>query len=682
MYLDDLVKKVGEVAELDKNRTQALIEAFFSSIARELSVGESVDLEGFGRFLTVKYPSRVIEDPPGSGKKAIIMSKIEPEFEPGDELIDFVSKAQKEHPEWFVEESKEDDEDAIDQINKPDNEPDLPHKSAVEPEVKPEVKIYPDPKPIQAPPSPEPAAQREDVLGKASNIEFRDISHLKIDKEVLGVISEELARRYSVAPIDLKEGVLILAMIDPEDFDTIQTIRKETELEIKPVLTTREDLNTVLDQYTGLQAEVQDVIDHADLGISSKEIAAASQEDIQDQTNENAPTAKIVYSLLRRAVKERASDVHIEPYEHKEVVRFRIDGVLQVRVELPKEIESAVVSRLKILSNLKIDEQRLPQDGRFSLVIDHRQVDFRLSTMPMVYGEKVVMRILDKSVGIISLEDVGLADRGLRILEKNMQRSHGMILVTGPTGSGKTTSLYAVLGKLMNETVNILTLEDPVEYRIESINQSQVHPEIGYTFASGLRSVVRQDPDIVMLGEIRDQETADMAIHAALTGHVVLSTLHTNDSAGAFPRLIDMQIEPFLITSSVHTVIAQRLARKICDNCKEEIDIPAEEMKEVEAIIDTMPEEVQTEIRKNKRIFYHGKGCDRCGGKGYIGRLGIFEVLDVSEDIRNLILKRSSGSDITNQAIKEGMVTMVQDGIVKALRGMTTLEEVWRVTKE
>lgn len=652
MTAAEVTQQLAAGAELAEKDAAALLDAIWDTVARELAVGEEVVIEGLGRFFTVKEPGRTVEG-------RIMLPSIEVEFEPARVLSKHVEQQIEEHPELFTDEL-----------------PDMPDDDTGPSEVKEE-------KAQEAVPAPQKTADKpreEKPLGRVSQVEFLDTSVLKVDKEILTLLPEHLAKQYNAAPVDLEEGVLTVAMINPEDFDALQVIRKETGLAIKPALTTREGLVTILDQYTGLQAEVEEAIEHADLGISKKDLAAAQEEDI-DQTNDDAPTAHIVHSLLKRAVKEHASDIHIEPYEKKVVVRYREDGVLVEKVTLPKEIQFAVTARLKILANLKIDEQRLPQDGRFSLTIDKRQVDFRFSTIPVVYGEKIVMRILDKSVGILELEDVGVTDRGFDVLSKNLKRSHGMILVTGPTGSGKTTTLYAVLGKMMSPEVNILTLEDPVEYRIESINQSQVHTGIGYTFASGLRAVVRQDPDIVMLGEIRDQETADMAVHAALTGHIVLSTLHTNDAAGAFPRLIDMGVEPFLITSSVHTVIAQRLARKICPECKEEIEMSKEELEEIMAQVAAMPEESRKELEDHLK-FYRGKGCDRCGGKGYQGRLGIFEVLDVSEPVRDLVLQRSSGAAITEQAVKEGMVTMIQDGIVKATRGLTTIEEVWRVTRE
>jgi type IV pilus assembly protein PilB len=668
----ELAKGVAKPAELTEQQAEAFLDALWEIISRELSVGEEVEVGDLGRFFTVKYAGESVEESVSGDKAHITLPTIEAEFEPDAALIKHVTTQIEAHPELFnqSEESVEDEDDSP-----------APAARVVEDSDKTLDKITDSPAPFASEPAKSPE-KHDRPVGRASQIEFVDLSSIKIEKEILALVPLPLAKRFSAVPIDLEEGVLKVAMIDPEDFDAVQVLRKETKLEIKPALTTHDDLNAILDQYTGLQAELQEVIDHADLGISAKELEAASEEDVQDQTNENAPTAKIVSSLLKRAVKEKASDVHIEPYEHKVVVRFRIDGILMPKVELPKEIQSAIVARLKILASLKIDEQRLPQDGRFSIMLDHRQIDFRFSTIPVVFGEKIVMRILDKEVGIIDLEQVGLTDQGLEVLSNNMRRSHGMILVTGPTGSGKTTSLYAVLGRLMKPDVNILTLEDPVEYRIESINQSQVHTDIGYTFAAGLRAVVRQDPDIVMLGEIRDPETADMAIHAALTGHIVLSTLHTNDAAGAFPRLIDMHIEPFLITSSIHTVIAQRLARKICQECKEKIELSQEELAEIKTEIDLMPDVVKKNIHKDDLNFYRGKGCDVCNGKGYKGRLGVFEVLNVTEPIRSLVLKRSSGSEITAVAVSEGMVTMVQDGIIKATRGLTTIEEVWRVTRE
>jgi type IV pilus assembly protein PilB len=647
----DIIEHVVAKAELSKAEAERLESALWEIIGREISVGEEVEVPGLGHFFTVKYPGHQSD----SGE--IGLPTVEPEYEPSPDLVDTVKKAMQASPELFEEEHPETEAD------------ESPLRTSPEPE-----------------PSEVPSPKKERPLGRASSVKYVDISKLKVEKEVLTLLPLPLAQKYSAVPVDLKEGELTVAMINPEDFDAVQLLRKETGLSIKPVLTSRDDLQTVLDQYTGLQAEVQEVIASSEFGITKQDLAAAKEEQATlEEDNDDAPTAKIVGSLLKRAVKERASDIHIEPYEHKVVVRFRIDGILMVRVELPKEIQDAMIARLKILANLKIDEQRLPQDGRFSISLDRREIDFRISTIPVVFGEKVVMRILDKQQGIRDLGAVGLQGSGLEILSKNIERSHGMILVTGPTGSGKTTTLYAVLGRLMKPDVNILTLEDPVEYRIESINQSQVHNDIGYSFANGLRAVVRQDPDVVMLGEIRDRETAEMAVQAALTGHVVLSTLHTNDAAGAFPRLIDMGIEPFLITSSIHTVIAQRLARKLDPEHRQERKLTGNELEEVVAEIDKMPEAVRKQLKEEgvdlkNPVVYQPK--EENGSTGYIGRMGIFEVLDMTEEIRSHILERKSGSIIRDEAVKNGMLTMVQDGIAKAVTGQISLEEVWRVTRE
>ena len=398
-----------------------------------------------------------------------------------------------------------------------------------------------------------------------------------------------------------------------------------------------------------------------------------------EEITETAPAAKIVHSLIKRAVREKASDIHIEPYEEELVVRFRIDGILTKIISLPIEIHPAVISRIKILSDMKIDETRLPQDGRFQTVVDGAEVDFRISSLPTVNGEKIVGRLLDKSAGILTLEQLGLRGTAFQTLDENIKKAHGMILVTGPTGSGKTTTLYAVIDKIKNVGINIVTLEDPVEYRIATINQSQVNAKIKFTFANGLRSIVRQDPDVIMIGEIRDYETADMAVHAALTGHVVLSTLHTNDAAGAVPRLMDMKIEPFLINSSTNCVVAQRLCRKICESCRELLKTESGEEDLAKKELNNLPPK---EKKPDKFQFFHGKGCDNCSGSGYKGRIGIYEVFELSDDLKEMVAKRASGTDLGHQAIKNGMVTMKQDGILKAVEGLITLEEVYRVTKD
>lgn len=530
-----------------------------------------------------------------------------------------------------------------------------------------------------APTTEKPESNYKSAISPVS-IAIRDLSEILVSKDVLNLLPELFARRHKAVPIEVNGDDLTVAMVDPQDLETIQLIKKTTGKDIVPVLSSGEDIDRILNQYSGLEAEVASVIKDTSLGITKQELAEAQHENVE-VSGDDSPTSRIVLSLLKRAVREKASDVHIEPYEKAVVVRFRIDGVLRTRVKLPKEIQPAVISRLKILGNLKIDEHRLPQDGRFRLEIDKKYVDFRLSTLPVADGEKAVMRILDKSQGILTLEEIGVRGHGYDIVKSNITKSYGMTLVTGPTGSGKTTTLYALLGQLMDVGVNIVTLEEPIEYRIEGINQSQVSPEIGYTFASGLRAIVRQDPDIIMVGEIRDKDTAEIAIQSALTGHIVLSTLHTNTAAGAIPRLIDMGAEPFLISSSVNTIVAQRLARKLCDHCQvaykpsnQELATIAQELKNVPAKQKPSP--------KKKMEFKMAKGCDICNHTGYTGRLGLFEVLDVSGEIETLILNRSTDSKIQETATSQGMITMLQDGILKAIDGLTSLEEVWRVTRD
>lgn len=389
---------------------------------------------------------------------------------------------------------------------------------------------------------------------------------------------------------------------------------------------------------------------------------------------------KIVAAIIWLAVKSEASDIHLEATTKDLRLRYRVDGILKDIVRMPLNLHPAIVSRIKILARLKIDEQRIPQDGRFEVLVDKREIDLRVSSLPTVYGEKVAMRILDKSTGIYTLEKLGLSGENLKRVKENIKKPYGIILATGPTGSGKSTTLYAILGEISTAGVNIITLEDPVEYEIEGINQCQIKPKIGFGFAEGLRSVVRQDPNIIMVGEIRDSETANLATHAALTGHLVLSTLHTNDAAGALPRLINMGVEPFLITSSINAIIAQRLIRKICPHCKKEKKLPEAIIDEVKKEIDKSHNNELAEYKDKLLKFYEGKGCSECGQDGYKGRTGLYEVLVMSEKIEDLAVRKMPASELEEQAIEEGMITMKQDGFLKALEGLTTIDEVLRVS--
>lgn len=706
-------KKIGKTPR----EARKIVHAFFNSVAESLAAKDPVTCSGFGTFFLAHYPAKEIDDPRGRGHKIKMAPTDVAKFRPSGILRQKVG-SKKGISRFFdfsklFQEKKKAISLPLDQSVKtsPSTSPVRPPSLNVPPPqtLSPPQTIPPPlttPPPPSTPPPVEQTSDREEIISinqeesnmpinpppvknqekpiskkRVLDIKFRDITGVKVDKEVLSLVPKNIAAQYKVAPIEVESGKLTVAMVDPENINTIELLKKITQLEIEPVLSTSDEIAGIIDQYTALQEEVESVIEQSDLGITKKEIERAKKEKIDEEVGDS-PTVRIVFSLLKRAVRERASDIHIEPFENQVVVRFRIDGILQKRVVLPKQIHSSIIARLKIMASLKIDEQRLPQDGRMQLLVDQNSIDFRFSTMPCVNGEKAVLRILDKSQGIISLEEIGVSGHGFDVLSKNIKKSHGMTLVTGPTGSGKTTTLYAVLGKLMNTAVNIVTLEDPVEYRIEDINQSQINADIGYTFASSLRMVVRQDPDIIMLGEIRDRETAEMAIHAALTGHIVLSTLHTNDASGAIPRLIDMNIEPFLIASSVNTIVGQRLTRRLCSHCRVPSKLSSAEINEVKTEIDKIPKESKKDIDSGKLNFFSPGGCDECNKNGYKGRQGVFEVLDVSDKIKELILNRSSSGKILEQARAEGMISMFQDGILKAQQGITSMEEVWRVTRE
>ncbi len=523
----------------------------------------------------------------------------------------------------------------------------------------------------------------DEVYGEIFNIPFVDLKDTFIPKEILKILSEDLAEKYKTVVFDKKKnGTICVAMAHPENLDTVEVLQKIIGQKIEPYLSSVNDINRALDHYTEMQQEIEKTIEGTPYAQAELEVKGT---DMKDLVKEDAPIPRMVNTILERAIKIDASDIHIEPRTKSLEVRYRVDGVLQSVVRLPKAIQLAIISRIKILCNLKIEENRVPQDGRFSIKSDDRKIDFRVSTLPVSNGEKVVLRILDTSSGVLTLEQLGVTGRSFEIVEKSIIRPNGMILVTGPTGSGKSTTLYAVIDKLNKPGVNIVTLEDPIEFNMEGVNQSQVKPEIGYTFANGLRSILRQDPDIVMVGEIRDFETAEMAVHAALTGHIVLSTLHTNDSAGAIPRLIDMKVEPFLLASSINAVIAQRLVRKLCKSCKEKYTLIKDSIdyKLVLADLVILPSQEKTKVNLKKPLtFYRQKGCPKCNQTGYKGRIGIFEIFALNEAIKGLVLEKAPAGALFKEAAKVGMLTLRQDGLLKALEGITTLEEVWRVTAE
>ncbi len=509
--------------------------------------------------------------------------------------------------------------------------------------------------------------------------------------DVLKIIPEPVARSHNIVAFRKRGQNLEVAMLDPEDLRTIEFIKKKTDLKILPRLTTAESIKNVLRQYQKtLTAEFEEII-RKEAGritpIKEEEIIEEKEE--LKKAAEELPVIKIVDTIIKHAILERASDIHIEPMENEVLIRYRIDGILREVMHLPKEITSGIVARIKVLSNLKLDEHRLPQDGRFKIESEDYRYSIRVSILPVFNGEKIVMRLLPETARAFTLESLGLRGEALEKVYGNLRKPTGMILVVGPTGCGKTTTLYSILEILNTPAVNISTIEDPVEYLMPRINQTQVNPKIGLTFASGLRSLVRQDPDIVMVGEIRDNETASLAINAALTGHLVLSTLHTINASGSIPRLIDMKAEPFLISSTLNCLLAQRLVRKLCKE-KEKYRLGSAELKnlkkycDLERILRILREEklVTSKQTLEDIVFYRPKPTKECLD-GYKGRIGIFEVLPITESIKELIVKGATSGQIQEQAIKEGgMRTMVEDGFVKVAQGITTIEEVLRVIIE
>lgn len=511
-----------------------------------------------------------------------------------------------------------------------------------------------------------------------------------IDPDILNLVPEPIAHRNKVISFAQTEAGLSLAMVDPSDIQIKEFIKKKTGLEIKPFLMGRASWNYGLSQYhTNLEGEIKNLV-KAPGGVSLTDAGASEDVDLKKMAEE-IPVVRVVDTLLEYAVLEKASDIHIEPQENAVSVRYRIDGVLHDAMTLPKAIQLALIARIKVLSNLKIDEHRLPQDGRFKVDKDGYKFSLRVSTIPVFDGEKVVIRLLDESSKAMSLDQMGFLPSQLDIVMRNIKKPHGMFLVTGPTGSGKSTTLYAVLSLLNTKNVNISTIEDPVEYRIVGANQMQVSPKIGLTFAMGLRALLRQDPNIIMIGEIRDAETAEEAMHAAMTGHIVVSTLHTNNAAGALPRLLDLGQEPFLIASTVNTILAQRLVRGICKECKEEMRLQPELVKvlekqfEFEKLAAVLVREKIVESKVNSfadLLFYKGAGCSKCNNTGYRGRGGIYELLEVTPHVGELVTKRASTQELQDAAEAAGMVLLWQHGFIKAIQGGTTVDEILRVTKE
>lgn len=536
-------------------------------------------------------------------------------------------------------------------------------------------------------------------MAAATNVPYVNLLEAKIDPKILDLLPEDIAERYLAVPLGEMQHRLVVAMLDADNVQAVDFLSNKIGRPLKVYVASETGIRSVIAQYKSHLSMRNVLTDETGTAANTE---AATNQGQANKPNENiativqdSPISKALSAILEYAAKNRASDIHIEPLEKELKVRCRIDGILREIMRLPKNTEAPLISRIKILSNLKIDEHRIPQDGQFTVKVEDKAIDLRIAIAPIVWGEQVVIRLLDKSGTTLKLESMGYTGRALRTIRKGLERPNGMILTSGPTGSGKSTSLYALIQEIMDDAVNIVTLEDPVEYKMNGINQIQVNADVGLTFASGLRSILRQDPDVVMVGEIRDKETAQLAVQAALTGHLVFSTLHTNSAAGILPRLLDMGIEPFLIASTVHTVIGQRLVRKNADNKQ---DYESSEM-EAEAVHTTLAgllpesEDKMEEVAKDlgydhlpligQNAYTLSKGSDSADTpNGYKGRLGLYEVFEVTEAIQALIMKSATSSTIQKQAQKEGMVTMRQDGYLKALDGRTTLAEINRVAAE
>jgi type IV pilus assembly protein PilB len=522
-----------------------------------------------------------------------------------------------------------------------------------------------------------PEKKLAEAKAKLLGVPFISLETTSFSPQAISLISKAVVERFSLIPFlyDEKERSLSIAMSNPVDLEALQFIAKKTGLTIKSFAASKEEVKKAIsEQYN------QEIVGEVGEALAETEAYKKTRTVDSKQIGEiikEAPIAKIVSTILEYAVASRASDVHIEPQEDRVRVRYRIDGILYDKLSLPKNVQDAVVSRIKILSEMKIDEHRTPQDGRFNFKVSDQEVDLRISILPTAFGEKIVMRLLRKTGGIPTLDELGLNGSSLRNLETAMLRPHGIILVCGPTGSGKTTTLYSILTKLNTTRVNITSLEDQIEYQLSGVNQVAVNPAVGLTFATGLRAFLRQDPNIILVGEIRDKETNELALQAALTGHLVFSTLHTSDASGALPRLLDLGAENFLLASTINAILGQRIVRKICDNCKEEYAPLPQILEEIKKTLGKIFPQTQTDIKLNR-----GKGCDQCGKSGYLGRIGIFETLPVTPKIASLVLENADSATIEKEAIEGGMITMKQDGYLKVLQGITTVEEVLRVAQE
>lgn len=524
--------------------------------------------------------------------------------------------------------------------------------------------------------------------GDVYHIAYVDLAGRTPPRDVLNILSEDVAANYKMVAYEKVDNELKIGLVDPLNLKAVEAaefIAKKNNLQISYQIISQTSFNNVFRLYKALGEEVSEVMSAAEEKFKPNEVIegfGAEGEELE-KVLKSAPVSKIVSSIISHAAESKASDIHIEPTPQGTRVRYRVDGLLRTSLTLPSYLHSPIVSRLKVLANLKLDETRKPQDGRIRMILGQKRIDLRLSTMPLVETEKVVMRILDTSGVVLTLEQLGLRPKFVKLINAAIRRPFGLFLITGPTGAGKSTTLYSALNILNSETVNVVTLEDPAEYFIPGINQSQVNPEVGYTFATGLRAILRQDPDIMMVGEIRDSETGELAVHAALTGHIVFATLHTNDALGAIPRMMDLHVEPFLLSSVISGVMSQRLVRKICPDCKAPIVVPPDLQAIIKADFKLLAPEDQPKIDWNKPMaFYQGKGCNKCRDTGYRGRTPIAEVLVATDPMKKIINAGFKLDDVKKEIRAQGMITMRQDGFLKALEGVTTVSEVLRVMQE
>lgn len=538
------------------------------------------------------------------------------------------------------------------------------------------------------------------VTALANGAPYANLTTVQAEQKTLLLIPRSLAMQYRVVAFGQTRGRLAVGMIDPTNVQAVDFIARKTGQQLEPFMVSEASAGHLLAQYPAdLTQEVSDVMSTTKEALASLPLARGDKRQTAKSVQnlvQDAPITRALNTILDYAAQSKASDVHLEPREKELKIRFRVDGILQDTMTLPKAVEPALISRIKILSNLKIDEHRIPQDGQFSIVASGREIDLRIAIAPVVHGEQVVIRLLDKDGSILTLDALGFRGRAFRVINEGIRRPHGMTLSTGPTGSGKSTTLYAIITAIKDISINIVTLEDPVEYQIDGINQIQINDDVGLTFATGLRSILRQDPNVIMVGEIRDQETADLAVQSALTGHVVLSTIHTNSASGVLPRLLDMGVEPFLVASTINTVIGQRLVRRICTKCKYEYKANDAEIASIKQTLNGVLPTAKGDVAKaeddlgydnlplagdSAYTLFKGKGCNDCTN-GYKGRSGIYEVFGMTDAMEKLLVAHSTTSQIQDQAQHDGMVTMKQDGYLKALNGITTLEEVARVASD